>query len=159
MENQPLLKDLKTKFLVQAVSYIEMAHIYGSFSEAQRMKVGAIIVSPTGRIVGCGFNGCPAGVDNTCEHEDAEGKLITHDHVIHAEVNAIFNATTPNLEGSVIYLTDSPCIKCASAIKHKKFRMVIFDRPYRDQAGVEFCRKWGVEIYSKDQIENELQER
>jgi len=131
------------KFWTQALKYINIAKIIGSFSSATRRKVGAIIVSPQGKIIGTGFNGAPTGVPNECEQDD-----VTLAHIIHAEQNAILNATTENLAGSTLYLTDSPCIKCASIIVQKQFKAVIYGNEYHDASGREFCEKYGIPVTS-----------
>lgn len=133
-------------------TYLNIAKEIAQFSYAQRRKVGAVIVSSTGRIIGTGYNGTPTGVENCCEqiHND---ELITYDWVIHAELNAIFNATTNNLEGSTLYLTDSPCIKCASAIVQKGFKRVFYSKQYRIIDGIQFLQDHGIEVYSLTEIQ------
>lgn len=67
-------------------SFLKIANVFSERSYAKRNKVGCVIVNSEGRIVSTGFNGTPSGVDNCCERDDD----TTHDYVIHAELNAIF---------------------------------------------------------------------
>ena len=126
--------------------FIDIATSFAKFSKAKRLKVGALIVSNRGRMVGSGFNGTPQGVDNCCE----TSKNSTHDYVIHAELNAILNATTSDLRDSSIYLTHSPCIKCAAAILQVGIKTVIYKDEYRIKEGVDFLLKHNVNIVYLD---------
>lgn len=122
--------------------YIDIAKNVAQFSKAKRRKVGSIIVDSTGRIAGTGYNGTPHGVENSCETEDN----VTHEYVLHSEVNAIFNATTHNLQEATMYVTLSPCLKCAAAILQKGFKRVVYEEQYRDTSGIEFLSKHGVQV-------------
>jgi deoxycytidylate deaminase len=67
---------MKDRFVA---TYLEMAETFAKLSHASRLKVGAIIVKDD-RIISLGYNGTPAGWDNTCEevlehYED--GGMIT----------------------------------------------------------------------------------
>lgn len=126
-----------------------MARTVSQFSKAERQKVGAILVSREGKIIGTGYNGTPSGVDNKCETEDGSA---TVEHVIHAELNSIFNATTHDLAGSTLYVTLSPCTKCASAIIQKKIKRVVYSDNYRCLAGIEFLTKHGVEVEQHQEL-------
>ncbi len=132
----------------KALIYLDIAENIARFSHAERNKVGALIVSSEGKIVGTGYNGTPSGCSNSCETSDNS----TFDYVIHAELNAIFNATTHNLENSTIFVTHSPCIKCASAIVQKKIKTVFFLERYRLTDGIEFLRACGIECISKAEL-------
>lgn len=112
------------------------------FSKASRLKVGAVLVSPRGRIVGTGFNGTPSGVNNACENDNNK----THEYVIHAELNAILNATTSDLRNSTVYLTHSPCIKCAASLLQVGIKRVVYKDEYRITDGIDFLLQHGVEI-------------
>ena len=124
------------------VTFLKIAANISEFSKANRLKVGAVIVSKRGRIVGTGFNGTPSGIDNCCE----DGNNITLDHVIHAELNAILNATTSDLRDSTIYLTHSPCIKCASALLQVGISKVVYKTEYRKKEGLDLLLNNDVNI-------------
>lgn len=120
---------------------IKIAHIVATESKCNRAKVGAVIVKNK-RVVATGYNGTPSGTCNNCE--DSEGK--TKPQVIHAEINAILNATTEDLTGSTLYVTMSPCETCAAFIKQKGINRVVYSTDYRDQRGLEYLRKENVKI-------------
>lgn len=152
MEHKNKLRKLPIRTLGNMERYLKMATIVSQFSRAKRKQVGAIIVSPEGKIIGTGYNGTPQGCDNICETPENTTKA----EVIHAEMNAIFNATTEDLKGSTLYLTYSPCVGCAAAILQKQFKQVIYIEPYRDLSGVEFLEKHGIIVYSAENVNDAI---
>ena len=59
------------------ITYMNMATSLSELSHAIRSKVGAIIVSEDGQIIGQGYNGTPTGFSNICEYyEDTFGNHI-----------------------------------------------------------------------------------
>ncbi len=91
-------------------------------------KVGAVIVNRKNRIVGTGYNGFVAGIDETMFSWDREGDWLQtkYPYVVHAEANAILNSTTSNLEDCRIYATLFPCNECAKQIAQKEIEEVIY---------------------------------
>ncbi|MEJ2633684.1 MAG: dCMP deaminase family protein [Calditrichia bacterium] len=91
-------------------------------------KVGAVIVNRKNRIVGTGYNGFVAGIDETMFSWEREGDWLQtkYPYVVHAEANAILNSTTSNLEGCRIYATLFPCNECAKQIAQKEIEEVIY---------------------------------
>ena len=55
-----------------AQAYMKTAEIFADLSHAKRLHVGAIVVKDD-RIISIGYNGMPAGWDNTCEEKDWMG--------------------------------------------------------------------------------------
>ena len=157
---------MKPKFIPM---YMEMAEIVAKQSSAKRLQVGAIIVKED-RIISIGYNGMPAGWTNECEKkvyadetnfqsndwtftEEDSGLLlkynmVTKDEVIHAEANAIAKLarSTEAGEGSTMFLTHAPCIHCAKQVYTAGVKKVFYRNTYRDNAGLDFLGKCGVEI-------------
>ena len=135
------------------IVYMNIAFITASLSKANRAKVGAVIVK-NGIVCSSGYNGTPRGTSNCCEFEGEDGCQHTTDLVIHAELNAILNMVISNsgitVKDSTIYITYSPCPKCAAMIKQVGISRVVFCIPYRDSSGIEFLLENGVAV---DQIE------
>lgn len=50
-------------------AYMDVAERFAQLSSAVRLKVGAVVVKDN-RIISIGYNGTPAGWDNTCEHKE-----------------------------------------------------------------------------------------
>lgn len=133
---------IKDKQLRKDLIYMDMAKDVARFSYANRRKVGCIIVSKDGNILGTGYNGTPKGTDNKCEDENN----ITQPYVIHAEENAVLNSETTDLKDSTAYVTLSPCLHCASVLIQKKVGRVVFSELYRDDLGVKYLEKNGVVV-------------
>ena len=91
-------------------------------------KVGAVIVNEQNHIVGTGYNGFIAGVDEDLFSWEREGEWIEtkYPYVVHAEANAILSSTTNDLRNCRIYATLFPCNECAKQIAQKKIREVGF---------------------------------
>lgn len=82
--------------------------------ETGDVPVGAIVVDPTGDVVGSGRN----------ERE------ATGDPTAHAEIVALRNAAeqagTWNLSGHTLVVTLEPCVMCAGAILNARIDRVVF---------------------------------
>ena len=132
--------------------YMEIAGIIAKQSYAKRLQVGAIVVKDD-RIISIGYNGMPAGWDNTCEdvvevHEDGGIVTKTKPEVIHAEANAIAKLAKGNEsgDGSSMFLTHAPCLDCAKQMYAAGIDKVVYQNSYRDTLGVDFLMKCGVSV-------------
>jgi dCMP deaminase len=139
---------MKQKFID---AHMKVAEIYSQLSSAKRLQVGAVIVK-NDTIIGIGYNGMPSGWDNECEEKvwDKTGdyELKTKDEVIHAESNAIckISKSTNSSEGADMFITHAPCIHCAKLIHQSGIHKVFYRNTYRDDSGLKFLEKCGVEI-------------
>jgi dCMP deaminase len=85
-------------------------------------------------------------------HEKAERKvrygLKTKSEVLHAESNAIAKLAKSSNSGrnADLFVTHSPCIECAKLIHQSGIRRVYFGENYRDDTGINFLKKSGVEV-------------
>jgi dCMP deaminase len=121
-------------------AYMEVAKTFSNCSTAKRLKVGAILVK-NGNIISFSYNGTPSGFDNECE-DLIDGKLVTKSIVLHAEENLLMKIAKSNesSEDSIMFVTHSPCIKCARLIYQAGIKKVYYEEEYRDISGVEFLR-------------------
>jgi dCMP deaminase len=131
---------------------MKVAKIYAELSHARRLHVGAIVVKDD-RIISIGYNGMPSGWDNNCEDEikwpNGEVRYLTSKpEVLHAESNAISKlaASTESGRGADIFITHSPCLDCAKLIFQSGIRRVWFGEQYRDDTGIQFLERSGVEV-------------
>lgn len=124
-------------------AYMETAEVFSRLSTANRLKVGAILVKDQ-RIISIGYNGTPEGWCNTCEDEHNK----TLPEVIHSEMNCINKLAKSNEsgEGSVMFVTHSPCMECAKSIYGAGIKKVYYKNSYRDDAGIEFLKKCGIGV-------------
>ena len=108
--------------------YLNLAKQVASWSKDPSRKIGAVIVGDAGQIISQGYNGFPRGIDDTEERlNDRETK---YKFVVHAEMNAIYNAIHNNAStvGASIYVTGLPvCRECAKAIIQVGIKNVYMD--------------------------------
>ncbi len=118
--------------------FMGMAHLSAMRSKDPSTQVGACIVSPSKKVVGLGYNGFPTGInddDFPWEKHD-EYDQSKYAYVVHAELNAILNATT-SLQGCSIYVSLFPCNECAKAIIQSGIKTLIYESDkYADTSAV-----------------------
>ena len=120
-----------------------------SILSAQRSKdsntqVGACIVSPENKILSVGYNGMPIGCNDDEMPWEREGEPLDtkYPFVCHAELNAILNRSTGNLQNSRIYVSLFPCNECAKAIIQSGIKEVIYwEDKYADTDVVKASKK------------------
>jgi dCMP deaminase len=134
---------MKKKQLKYDHAYMRMAFEWAKLSYCDRKQVGAIIVKDR-MIISDGFNGTPTGFENPCE--DREGN--TKWYVLHAEANAILKvaSSTQSCKDSTLYITMSPCKECSKLIHQSGIKRVVYANAYKDETGLEFLEKAGVEL-------------
>ena len=131
--------------------YMDWALRSAQLSHARRLQVGAVIVKDDS-VISYGYNGMPAGWDNNCEDEIIDDKwtvtLKTKPEVLHAESNAVAKlARSANSgSGADIFITHAPCLDCAKLIYQSGISSVYYRNSYRDDSGVEFLKKSGIEV-------------
>lgn len=86
---------------------------------------------------------------------DADGNIMqgryrlkTKPEVLHAESNAIAKLakSTNSGLGATLFVTHSPCIQCAKLIYQSGISSVYYNKNYRDESGIEFLIKSGIEV-------------
>ena len=130
-------------------------------STCDRNHVG-VIIAKAGRTIGTGYNGAPAGMEH-CDHGRLPG-MATLRRVspvpmleatpldrgcriaIHAEANAIAYAARHgvSVEDATVYTTLSPCYDCSKLIIAAGLMRVVYNRSYRDPAGIDLLRMAGL---------------
>ena len=132
-------------------AYLRMAQEWGKLSFCERKQVGAIIVK--GRmIISDGYNGTPTGFENFCEDEEGYTKW----YVLHAEANAILKVagSTQSCQDATLYITLSPCRECSKLIHQSGINRVVYQKGYKDNSGLDFLEKAGVELVHMPTIED-----
>ena len=131
-------------------AYLRLAKEWGKLSYCNRKQVGAIIVRDR-MIISDGYNGSPSGFENCCE--DDQG--LTKWYVLHAEANAILKVarSTQSCEGATLYITLSPCKECSKLIHQSGIKRVVYLDGYKDNSGLEFLEKAGVQVDHIQEIE------
>ena len=133
---------MNKKQLKYDTAYIKMALEWAKLSHCERRQVGALIVKDR-MIISDGFNGTPTGFENPCENDENYTKW----YVLHAEANAILKvaSSTQSCKGATLYITMSPCKECSKLIHQAGIKRVVYSAAYKDNSGLLFLEKAGVE--------------
>ena len=132
------------------VAYLKMAKEWAKLSYCKRKQVGALIVKDK-MIISDGYNGTPTGFENICEDENNYTKW----YVLHAEANAILKvaSSTQSCQDATLYITMSPCKECSKLIHQSGIRRLVYAAAYKDDSGLKFLQKAGVELVHINQNE------
>lgn len=130
-------------------AYMRMAVEWAKLSHCKRKQVGALIVKDR-MIISDGYNGTPTGFENCCEDENEQTKW----YVLHAEANAILKvaSSTQSTKGATLYITLSPCKECSKLIHQSGIKRVVYKDSYKDNEGIDFLIKAGIEIVKLNHI-------
>jgi dCMP deaminase len=131
-------------------AYLRIAEEWGKLSYCNRRQVGALIVKDR-MIISDGYNGTPSGFENFCEDDEGYTKW----YVLHAEANAILKvaASTQSCNGATLYITMSPCKECSKLIHQAGIVKVVYKEGYKDDSGLKFLEKAGIELKQIENIE------
>ncbi len=123
--------------------FMGIAHLSANRSKDPSTRVGAVIVDPSKKIVGIGYNGFPSGVSDDENPWKREGDFTEtkYAYVVHAELNAILNAPR-EVRGCSIYVSLFPCNECAKAIIQSGIKEIVYeDDKYADTDAVIVSKK------------------
>ena len=125
-----------------------LAQFVATWSRDPSTKVGAVVVGAGDRRkIAFGYNGLPPGVEDTEERlNDRETRLAL---TVHAEANAIYNATF-DLTGATIYCVRMPCCECARGIVSKRIARVVY------LVHPEYEGRWAQQVQFAKQIFEEM---
>ena len=96
--------------------YLDLAKHISTWSKDPSRQIGAVVVGDSGQILSIGYNGFPRGINDDERLHDRETKYSL---VVHAEMNAIYNATLNgiSLRDSTLYVWGLPvCSDCARGV-------------------------------------------
>ena len=109
--------------------YLSLAKEVASWSKDPSTQVGAVTVGAKKEVLSQGFNGFPRGIKDTNErynHRETKYKFV-----VHAEMNAIYNATYSgtSLDGATLYIYGLPiCSECAKGIIQVGIKKVVIEK-------------------------------
>ena len=113
--------------------FLRLAREVASWSKDPSTQVGCVIVDQSRRVVSLGFNGLPAGMQDTAE------RLLNRDLklalTIHAEENALLFADRP-VRDCVAFVTRHPCAHCAAKLIQSGVGAVIY------LSNPDFDKRW-----------------
>ena len=118
--------------------FMGVALLASKRSKDPNTQVGACIVDENNVILTTGYNGFPIGCSDDEFPWDREGEVTKYPFVVHAELNAILNASGKSLKGARIYVDLFPCNECAKAIIQSGIKEVVYlSDKYADTPGVK----------------------
>lgn len=132
---------------------MQIAHLVATRSTCIRRRVGAVIVKDK-RILSTGYNGVPSGLlhclDIGCLRDKLKipsGERQELCRGLHAEQNAIIQGAMygVSLIGSVIYVTNQPCITCAKMLIQSGIIKIYYQGDYPDPLSLEMLDEAGIE--------------
>ena len=106
--------------------YMDLAKTVSTWSKDPSSQIGAVAVDDKGKILSTGYNGLPRGIEDT--EERLNNREIKYELIVHAEMNAIYNATYNgvSLHNSTMYVYGLPCCnKCALGIIQTGVKKVV----------------------------------
>jgi dCMP deaminase len=123
--------------------FIDLAKHVATWSKDPSTQVGCVIVDDDKRVVGVGYNGFPRGVmDFDSRYADRTEK---YPRVVHAEPNAILNATG-SVKGCTLFAWPlNTCATCAALIIQAGIKTV-YARPIRaiERPQEKWLEEWDI---------------
>ena len=125
--------------------FLALAEHISNWSKDPSTQVGAVIThTRSKRVVSMGFNGFPAGVEDTDER--LANRETKYEMVVHAEQNALMFAGE-RAEGGTLYVHPlPPCARCAVMIIQAGIKRVVCDQPDFDH------QPWGEQAKIADTL-------
>ena len=124
--------------------WLNMACEIAKRSPAPDKQVGCIAVDSNGNILGYGFN---HNVDeNDPSTVDENGR--TRDSTLHAEDEMMQRAAEMGrtLEGATVYITHSPCERCAARLIRAKVRRIYYIEEFKKGYSHPFLLNHGIDL-------------
>ncbi|MBR0308866.1 MAG: dCMP deaminase family protein [Mogibacterium sp.] len=116
----------RTNYISWDEYFMGVALLAAKRSKDPNTQVGACIVDSNNVILATGYNGFPVGCSDDEFPWDREGENTKYPYVVHAELNAILNASGRDLRGARIYVALFPCNECAKAIIQSGIKEVVY---------------------------------
>ncbi|HOI46675.1 MAG TPA: dCMP deaminase family protein [Bacilli bacterium] len=139
--------------------FMGVAVLSSKRSKDPNTQVGACIVNPEKRIVGIGYNGFPYGCDDETFPWTNDGSFLDtkYPYVVHAEPNAILNATT-KLNNCSLYVSLFPCHECVKLIIQSGIKEIVYmsdkyNGTESDKAAKKMLQAAGVKTRQVKQLE------
>ena len=108
--------------------FMGLAALSALRSKDPNTQIGACIVNEDKRIIGIGYNGFPIGIHDKSlpwKNKDKDVNKTKYPYVVHAELNAILNATRPT-KGATLYTCLFPCNECVKAIIQSGIKEIVY---------------------------------
>lgn len=136
--------------------FLDVAKLISSWSKDPSTKTGCVVVNDRRRILSTGYNGFPAGVNDSEERyndRDTKYKMVAH-----CDSNAVYSAASEgvSLLGCTMYLTGPPCNECMKAIIQSGIKRVVWPRENGfEKDGTPLQARWADSINFSFQMAEE----
>jgi dCMP deaminase len=133
--------------------YIHLAKEISTWSKDPSTKVGAVVVGCDGQILSQGFNGFPRGIKDS--EERLNNRERKYELIVHAEMNAIYNASLNgvSLKDSTLYVYGLPiCNECAKGIIQVGIKKVIAMRPEKYNIAWDKSNKGAENLFREAEV-------
>jgi len=121
-------------------------------STCLRRQLGALLVK-NNVIISTGYNGAPRGfphcLDTRCRRDElniASGERHEECVGVHAEQNALLQASREDAEGGTLYVNAFPCKICAKLIINARLQRVVMSGEYSDEEGLTYLRRANIKL-------------
>lgn len=138
------MNDKRRDYISWDEYFMGVALLAAQRSKDPSTQVGACIIDGDKRILSTGYNGFPKGCsdDEYPWNRDESLGETKYQYVVHAELNAILNASEKSLSGATVYVGLFPCHECAKAIIQSGIKEVIYlSDKYHDTPSMTASRK------------------
>jgi len=125
--------------------FLSLLPAIASRSKDPDSQVGCLIVDDNQTIIGVGYNGFPPKYRETPDMWVRPEKYI---HVVHAEMNAIFNCTKDIKSiHATMYVSFYPCKECAKNILAAGINRLVVSSPYyKDEINTKIFSYGNLEV-------------
>jgi dCMP deaminase len=107
--------------------FLQLAHFVSRWSKDPDAQVGAVVALERGGAIALGYNGFPAGVEDSAER--LQDQAIKLELVVHAEQNALLIAGQ-GARGATMFVAGKPvCAQCAGVIIQAGVAKVVAPNP------------------------------
>lgn len=126
---------------------LELAEVVAQQSPSRIAKVGAVLIAHPTNLHPTTITGYGA-TNNPYPEEFVDGKWVSKPDVLHAEEACIAQAAKLGVKtlGASLYITHSPCFKCARLIWACGVKRVSFKHSWWDKEARVWLMERGVEV-------------
>jgi dCMP deaminase len=134
--------------------FLEVANLVSKRATCLRRRVGAVLVKDK-KILATGYNGAPSGLKHCIEIGCLREKLSIpsgqrHElcRGLHAEQNVLLQAALhgTSTKGSVLYITNQPCVICAKMLINAGIIEIIISGEYPDKLANDFLKEAKIKV-------------
>ena len=134
--------------------FLEVAGLVAKRATCLRRRVGAVLVKDK-KILATGYNGAPSGlvhcIDIGCLREKLRipsGERHELCRGLHAEQNVLLQAALYGIstKGSILYVTNQPCIICAKMLINAGIKGIVISFGYPDKLAKKFLKEAKIKV-------------